>query len=793
MPKRGRGRGGSRGGSRGGRGGGRGSGRGGYIGGKHNKYNKRRRNRGNDNAGPGTQRDFPELFDMNNPDFVSVSHPERSMRAAAARGSRRKFKLQDEVFNTEDNMENTMKLPLRKRPVEFVKASVLDPSKDIIRKLREKEDYLEKINNNEVTFVRDEPIADDHDNEKVDGIELRSGVTYSDDQKQDESVGIELEGEHSDISIEEAESEEFQQPSSLPPVVESGMESVPDDMLFFRDDDGVDITQLNIKTVEVEEPAKRPKAPGNTEFNPTLSIGHVYLSTNGDKTDNLYTSLPQGKSKSTTLDVDQSIYELAGDDEDYLDFNKNSSKDLYQSYNKYISRVMQNLNGSDDEEDDDEEEESVDDTNDREMFAELDDDFEEEARFISNIDDSDSDNEDDQQISQIGAVDKFEKLQIKESEEDKDPEYGFLPEDYESFDNSSVDVINVRFGASSNQYFMKSFRLLGSYDFSWVDQELFQDFLLENGLPEHRLNAYFKYIQAQLTPADEPEEKDFDIEFSDSDSEEDIEEGRDDFDDEGLDDLIKYTTKYDGLRDVEFDTKTLKTRGKGRKKELNLDHIADDDLRQSLADQYQAQKRNRKDKRKERESNIAHEHYTSKDLSEKYPYTFHVKDFRHEFEEFLMDSKRNALTFPPLDPHGNKVVMKFAFLYNMKSRKFGKGRQQHVVAVKNKRTFHSLPDYHSVGLLCKQRPIFNRTDQKRPRVEIEAEEAKSSRRGKPSKAHVKEGDIVGADAPEIATDNIGRRLLEKLGWKSGQGLGADNRGIPEPVIAKVKKTKLGLR
>jgi len=32
-----------------------------------------------------------------------------------------------------------------------------------------------------------------------------------------------------------------------------------------------------------------------------------------------------------------------------------------------------------------------------------------------------------------------------------------------------------------------------------------------------------------------------------------------------------------------------------------------------------------------------------------------------------------------------------------------------------------------------------------------------------------------------------------LGWKSGQGLGSDNRGIPEPVVAKVKKTKLGLR
>lgn len=800
MPKRGRGRG----GSRGSRGGGRGGGRGGYIGGKHNKYNKRRRNRGGangNNTGPGSQGEFPELFDMNNPDFISVSHPERSMRAAAARGSRRKFRLQDEVFNTEDNMENTMKLPLRKRPVEFVKASVLDPSKDIIRKLREKEDYLEKINNNEVTFVRDEPVADDRDIEEEHEVGSESGAVTIGDEQSDVVMNDLIDEGENVVVIKKAEVEELQEEQPADNVKdEDVIESLPDDQLFFRDEEGVESSQLNIKTVEVhEKPAKRPQSSGNTEFNPTLSIGHVYLPTTEGQEGEVYTSLPKGKSaaKSTNLDVDKSIYELAGDDEDYLDYNKNANKDLYQSYNRYISRVMQNLNGSDDEDEDDEEEgESFNGANENDVFAELDDDFEEEARFISNIDESDSDNDEDQQSSQAQTVDKFNKLQIQEPDnepEDKDPEYGFLPEDYETFDNSLVDVINIRFGASNNQYFMKSFRLLGSYEFSWVDQELFQDFLLENGLPEHRLNAYFKYIQAQLTPTNEPEEKDYDIEFSDSDSEEEIEEGRDDFDDEGLDDLIKYSTKYDGLRDAEFDTKTLKTRGKGRKKELNLDHIADDDLRQSLADQYQAQKRNRKDKRKEKESNIAHEHYNSKDLSEKYPYTFHVKDFRHEFEEFLMDSKRNALTFPPLDPHGNKVVMKFAFLYNMKSRKFGKGRQQHVVAVKNKRTFHSLPDYHSVGLLCKQRPIFNRTDQKRPRVEIEAEEAKSSRRGKPSKAHVKEGDIVGADAPEISTDNIGRRLLEKLGWKSGQGLGADNRGIPEPVIAKVKKTKLGLR
>ena len=53
---------------------------------------------------------------------------------------------------------------------------------------------------------------------------------------------------------------------------------------------------------------------------------------------------------------------------------------------------------------------------------------------------------------------------------------------------------------------------------------------------------------------------------------------------------------------------------------------------------------------------------------------------------------------------------------------------------------------------------------------------------------------MGEKAPEIDVNNIGRQLLERMGWSKGQGLGAhDNKGISEPVVAKVKKSKLGLK
>ena len=34
---------------------------------------------------------------------------------------------------------------------------------------------------------------------------------------------------------------------------------------------------------------------------------------------------------------------------------------------------------------------------------------------------------------------------------------------------------------------------------------------------------------------------------------------------------------------------------------------------------------------------------------------------------------------------------------------------------------------------------------------------------------------------KISSDNIGNKLLKNMGWKEGQGLGKDNKGIVEPL------------
>jgi hypothetical protein len=51
---------------------------------------------------------------------------------------------------------------------------------------------------------------------------------------------------------------------------------------------------------------------------------------------------------------------------------------------------------------------------------------------------------------------------------------------------------------------------------------------------------------------------------------------------------------------------------------------------------------------------------------------------------------------------------------------------------------------------------------------------------------------VGANAPHIDNNNIGYRMLMKMGWKEGQALGEHENGITELVQAMMKNGRKGL-
>lgn len=63
---------------------------------------------------------------------------------------------------------------------------------------------------------------------------------------------------------------------------------------------------------------------------------------------------------------------------------------------------------------------------------------------------------------------------------------------------------------------------------------------------------------------------------------------------------------------------------------------------------------------------------------------------------------------------------------------------------------------------------------------------------------------VGSEAPHempvhatsvhkpIADSNIGKKLLMKMGWETGKGLGKNQSGIVEPIAAEIRAEKAGL-
>lgn len=252
----------------------------------------------------------------------------------------------------------------------------------------------------------------------------------------------------------------------------------------------------------------------------------------------------------------------------------------------------------------------------------------------------------------------------------------------------------------------------------------------------------------------------------------------------------------------EAQTQTIKYSGKGKNKKPILDHVDDPELRDRLMQQFETIRGDKKAKRKLRHDSRLQQ----PELMEKYPYTMHIRDIKSELQDLYNDESRYCITFPPMDPHGIKTIIKMAKYFNLAGRRMGKGKKLHAEAGKTKNTYAFSPDYSMIERLCKQRPIFNRTDvknngvsakrSKKEKKKLEKEKVKVEKEKGINvvKAHIKEGQVVGENAPEIGQSNIGRRMLERLGWKAGEGLGADhNKGISEPLMAKVKKTKLGIK
>ncbi|EHK23229.1 uncharacterized protein TRIVIDRAFT_56172 [Trichoderma virens Gv29-8] len=157
-----------------------------------------------------------------------------------------------------------------------------------------------------------------------------------------------------------------------------------------------------------------------------------------------------------------------------------------------------------------------------------------------------------------------------------------------------------------------------------------------------------------------------------------------------------------------------------------------------------------------------------------------------EVKTFLAGSQE-TLNLPPMDKRTRKMVHELANKFDIKSKSIGAGEQRRPVLYRTKRTTYKEAAFEQAVMRLKRQ--YSRSSQPSKQGQ---NRQKASGRGDAGTSY-RDGEVIGASAPELGSENRGRTMLEKMGWSTGTPLGAsDNQGILQPVSQTMKRTRAGL-
>lgn len=146
-----------------------------------------------------------------------------------------------------------------------------------------------------------------------------------------------------------------------------------------------------------------------------------------------------------------------------------------------------------------------------------------------------------------------------------------------------------------------------------------------------------------------------------------------------------------------------------------------------------------------------------------------------------------------MGPRQRKMVHELANVLGLKSKSSGSGRSRFPVLYRTSRTV--IYDENAVKSLEAQLSGKHFPLRRDRGLGKDSVNKRKVRGGGFNSAAVsyRDGEIVGAAAPELGQENKGRAMLEKMGWSTGTALGAlNNKGIMQPLAHVVKTTKAGL-
>lgn len=375
------------------------------------------------------------------------------------------------------------------------------------------------------------------------------------------------------------------------------------------------------------------------------------------------------------------------------------------------------------------------------------------------------------------------------------------------------EIINMQQGVGHNRYNIRCFKIFGDDSYYWVNTDELTDLLsIHVGFPESRHDAFFKHIYNKLIKEkDEADESLFNkfcdnVDMSESEISESldylIENVLEDEDEDGLQDMLNFAQNMNKQRTLDIDPQDIpqskyKIKGKGKKRKLIMDENKfGPEIVQMLQEKYKLRIKHKAEKRVEKDWFVAQEHATSDNLLLKYPYGIDVLSLRAEIESFAANHKKwlvgSKRSFPSFDTSGNKTVIKFGKHFNLGHKKLVSKQRHYIQLVKTKQTIKKEFNYLHVDLLCRQRQIFMRKDVKMPRdlaIRFNGEQLETEK----VKRSMQDGAVVAEGAKQLTSENLGFRMLSKMGWSKGMALGnKDLDAIKEPVKAIIKKGRKGL-
>lgn len=164
------------------------------------------------------------------------------------------------------------------------------------------------------------------------------------------------------------------------------------------------------------------------------------------------------------------------------------------------------------------------------------------------------------------------------------------------------------------------------------------------------------------------------------------------------------------------------------------------------------------------------------------------KQLNRDIKEFVRNEDMGeTLELDAYNPMIRKLVHELAHFYGLDTRSEGSGAERRNVLTKGQNT--RLPrdlkkldrfiDSAQKAVKYSAKPFTKKTPVKPGLVQS-------------STLKIHSGSVVGGEASPITDDNVGNKLLRKLGWQPGQGLGSQKVGIKEPIAAVFKGNRTGL-